>query len=353
MHDPERVCRRCAGAGRTGAATNASEHHIMIEYVLSAVMPRGARCGILAGILVSCAAVTAHGGLELLVSGFSSDSVARFDLGTSAYLSSLDSAAGIDGPLCCRVGPDGLLYVASEGTDSIVRYNATSGAFVDTFVSGGSGGLDGPTGVTWDHDGNLLVPSFNTDSVLKYNGATGAFMSVLVSAGLGSLNGPDNGSIVGPDGNLYVPSYYTNRILRYSPTGAFLGNFVTGISRPRVLEFRGSSLFVTSETANAVREYNATTGAFIRNFVATSSGGLSVPIGMVFGPDGYLYVASSGNGKILRYNGTTGAFVDTYLASGAGGIQLPAFLTVIPSPGGGVVLALGLGAVARRQRARS
>ncbi len=35
-----------------------------------------------------------------------------------------------------------------------------------------------------------------------------------------------------------------------------------------------------------VLEYNATTGAFVRTFVPTGSGGLTFPLGGGFGPDG-------------------------------------------------------------------
>ncbi len=303
-------------------------------------------------VVALCAVVTggsAAAGQELLVAGFGSDTVARFDLASRAFIGNLDISAGLDGPLCARVGPDGLLYVASEGTDSIIRYNPATGAKVDTFVTAGTSGLDGPTGMTWDHDGNLIVPSFNTDSILKFSGATGAFMQTLVAAGTGGLNGPDNGSIIGPDGNLYVPSYYTNRILRYDAAGNFLGAFGPTIGRPRVLEFRGTSLFVTSESTDSVKEYNASTGAFIKNFVAPGSGGLDLPIGMVFAPDGFLYVASGTNGKVLRYNGLTGAFFDTYLEAGAGGVSFPAFLAVIPAPGMGAMVVMG-GVMAMRRR---
>jgi hypothetical protein len=42
-------------------------------------------------------------------------------------------------------GPDGNLYVVSELTDEVKRYNGTTGAFIDTFVTEGSGGLGEPT----------------------------------------------------------------------------------------------------------------------------------------------------------------------------------------------------------------
>lgn len=286
----------------------------------------------------TCVAICATGArtsaAELLVSSYYTHQVSRFDAPTGQFVGPLQLGVGLVNPLCTRVGPDGLLYVASEGADSIQRYNPSSGAFVDTFVAGGSGGLDAPTGMAWGADGNLYVPSFNTDSILKYNGQSGAFLGTFVSAGAGTLDGPDNGTIFGPDGNLYVPSYWNNRILRFNgQTGASMGSFVANIGHPRVLEFRGSSLFITSETANAVRRYNAGTGAFISNFVTPFSGGLSVPSGMAFGPDGNLYVASTSNDNVLRFDGQTGAFIDTFIPAGAGNIDGPVFVTFVPEPG--------------------
>jgi len=37
------------------------------------------------------------------------------------------------------------LFVSSFLTDQVLRYNGTTGAFIDIFVTAGSGGLDGPT----------------------------------------------------------------------------------------------------------------------------------------------------------------------------------------------------------------
>ncbi len=105
---------------------------------------------------------------------------------------------------------------------------------------------------------------------------------------------------------------------------------------------------MASANNDQVLRYNGATGAFIAAFA--SGGGLDSPTGLVFGPDGNLYVASGNSGKpapdapidlvlgpignlyvasanndqVLRYNGDTGAFIDVF-ASG-GGLDEPVFL---------------------------
>ena len=77
--------------------------------------------------------------------------------------------------------------------------------------------------------------------------------------------------------------------------------------------------------------YNGTTGAFVGAFVSTGSGGLDRPAGLIFGPDGNLYVSSQNNDAVLRYNGATGAFIDAFVPTGSGGLQSPIGLLFTPS----------------------
>ncbi|MBL8760627.1 MAG: hypothetical protein JNL50_04925 [Phycisphaerae bacterium] len=297
-------------------------------------------------VLALAASITAltpparAGGTELLVCNFNSDSVTRYDLATGDYLGTLDPAANIDGPLCARLGPDGFLYVASEGNNKVVRYNPNTWTYKDTFISGN--GLTQPTGLTWDKNGDLLISSFDADSILKFDGTTGAPKGTLVTPAQGTLNGPDNGTIVGPDGALWVPSFWNNRVIRYNAdSGATLGQFAS-VGRPRVMEFRDNSMFITSETNNSVRKYDINTGQYLGNFVASGSGGLTTPIGMAFTPD-ILYVTSSNN-KVLKYDAASGAFLGQFTGDH---LDLPTFVTVVPSPAAALVL---LAPLARRRR---
>ena len=91
----------------------------------------------------------------LHVSGYSSDAVHRYDALSGAFLDTLDAAAGMNGPLGVTRGPDGRLYVASELTDSVLRFEAGSGAFVDVFVPAGRGGLSEPAAVVFGPDRNI------------------------------------------------------------------------------------------------------------------------------------------------------------------------------------------------------
>ena len=84
----------------------------------------------------------------------------------------------------------GSLYVSSANTDSVLRYDGATGAFIDMFVPTGSGGLLGPRGFRFAPDGHLYVASSANDTVLRYDGTTGAFWGIFVTAGSGGLDGP-------------------------------------------------------------------------------------------------------------------------------------------------------------------
>jgi streptogramin lyase len=71
------------------------------------------------------------------------------------------------------------------------------------------------------------------------------------------------------------------------------------------------------ENTYTVNRYSGTDGSFMDFFVPARSGGLSRPRGVLFGPDGNLYVSSYDTGQVLRYDGSTGDFIDVF-ASGGG-----------------------------------
>jgi len=69
------------------------------------------------------------------------------------------------------------------------------------------------------------------------------------------------------------------------------------------------SLFVSDYSGHRIVRFNADTGAYVDDFVPTSSGGLDRPWGMAFGIDHNFYVASEGTSSIIQYDGSSGKFL--------------------------------------------
>lgn len=101
---------------------------------------------------------------------------------------------------------------------------------------------------------------------------------------------------------------------------------------------------MSSPFSNSVFRFNGTTGQLIDEFVRPNDGGLFVPVDLVFGPDAGLYVLSQNPfpsqpdppGAVLRYDASTGAFVDEFVGFGSGTLGTPRpgmlFVTAVAVP---------------------
>jgi DNA-binding beta-propeller fold protein YncE len=191
---------------------------------------------------------TLGGDGRLYVSCTLNSSVEHFDASTGAALGSfvIAGGGGLVNPRGLAFGPGGNLFVAN-GSGSVLEFDGTTGAavpgpFVDTNGNGG-GPLDA-TGLRF-HQGVLYVASFLHDEVMAFDATTGSYLSTFVSAGSGGLSGP-RGLDFGPDGDLYVTSANGNNVLRYSgTTGAFVEAFVApgsgGLDGPFDLAFASAT----------------------------------------------------------------------------------------------------------------
>lgn len=145
-----------------------------------------------------------------------------------------DGSGGLNNPNGLAFGPDGNLYVANTFDDTINRYSASDGLFLNTFVGFQSGGLDTPSQMLFRPDGYLYVTSQSTHEVLRYSATTGALIDVIVAAGSGGLDSPC-GIVFDAGGNLIVtnsgpprPGVSNSSLLRYGP--ASLAAFTVSIS---------------------------------------------------------------------------------------------------------------------------
>lgn len=130
---------------------------------------------------------------------------------------------------------------------------------------------------------------------------------------------------IGPDGMLYVASSAGNKVIKFNPsTGVHLGDFVSagsgGLATPTGLVFGpDGDLYVSGTTA--IYKYDGSTGAFISKFVDNNPAGFQPFQGIEFGPDGHLYSVDNNGGYIRKYNGATGALMLTFTPGALGHLQ--------------------------------
>jgi len=127
--------------------------------------------------------------------------------GSSAGTLIASGAAGWDAPrgLLFR---NGYVYVTSVGAstpepgmDSVLRFDAVTGAPAGVsglpgdavFISSGSGGLDNPSRMVFGPDGKAYVASTSSASnaILRYDGTTGAFLDTFVPSRQRRAGRPD------------------------------------------------------------------------------------------------------------------------------------------------------------------
>jgi len=151
---------------------------------------------------------------------------------------------------------------------------------------------------------------------------------------------------------LLVNGQGSGNILRYDgETGAFIDEFVSpgvgGLCQGVFIGPAGmvfgpdGNLYVTCAVGNVgfVLRYDGRTGVPLpgpwgtpgtAEFVPAGSGGLINPPGLEFGPGGNLYVARFEADRVLRYNGQTGAFIDAFVTTSSGGLDAPTGLVFGP-----------------------
>lgn len=116
----------------------------------------------------------------------SDDNVLRFNGATGQFVEEFvtPGSGGLDDPSGMLFLENGDLLVSSKNTNSVLRYDGMNGNFLGEFVAAGSGGLTTPRrislGPDFNNDGvkELYVISNATDQVLRYDGQDGSFIDV-------------------------------------------------------------------------------------------------------------------------------------------------------------------------------
>jgi hypothetical protein len=256
---------------------------------------------------------------------------------------------GINGMRDMAFTSKGDLLVGGYTSASVIRFDWASQTY-QPFITSGSGGLAGYSGVAFDPSGNVYVASYEQNEIFRYD-PTGAPLPAPGQPGAlyaqgGGLSGLGNIAF-GPDGNLYAVSGDTSQILRYQgPSGSSPGAFMDAIVNhtiniPNRLTFGPDhNLYVagpavSGSTLAMISRYDGLTGQPIGNgaFVPAASGGLQQTREFLIDPQGtYLYVVEAGPAEVLRFQGPNGpnpgAFVDTYITQGQAGLSVTIGMTL-------------------------
>jgi hypothetical protein len=193
---------------------------------------------------------------------------------TGSFLGVAASGNGLSRPYGHAFGPDGKLYVSSFRTNQILRFDAHTGNFLDVFASDNNGGLgslnglNGPNQLLFGPDGSLYVTTegtvndatgnlaflyasqvlrYSADQVLGHSMAPQTAPQVLIDQPALLPESPGFISLLGiifdPNYNLLV-SDFAGGIRRYDPSGNLLdvistnytttnttsGNFIGGLT---------------------------------------------------------------------------------------------------------------------------
>ncbi|KAE8759017.1 MULTISPECIES: hypothetical protein [Paraburkholderia] len=265
------------------------------------------------------------------------------------------------------------LFVGDVGDSSVKHFDASSGTYLGAFIAPKTAGLKGPMGMIFT-GGQLVVVNQNlgtgkSGEVLQFDSATGTFVGKLVASSDRNApfaprgivrGGRDNGFYVADIGDQAGKCANQGNVKEYDAAGAFLGNLdrsaFTNEFHPRGVVFGPDGLLYVSAVGcldpkdplykpliGYILRFDARTKAFVDMFASnTSVPDLHRPEGLVFDSAGNLWVtsfraASSDSDKILKLDGRTGVLLDELILSAPGAARAFA-QAIIFGPGGNLFI---------------
>ncbi len=216
------------------------------------------------------------------------------------------SISTLSNPVGVATDPSGNLYIADQGNQRVVEYNAPCTGF-NPFTGNLTIPVGDPWGVAVDITGNLFVADRNNNRVLEFNtpldsksGEPGAGDAVAdnifgQTTGTGcnqGLSAPTQATLcmpygVGTDGtDVYVADTGNNRVVAFVPTG--MGVFANDPSAVLVL---------------GQRNFKSAVAGCAGGTTATS---LCAPHGVAIDSSRNVYIADTNNNRVLEFNDPAG-----------------------------------------------
>jgi hypothetical protein len=299
---------------------------------------------------------------EYLVADRATNRILRYDAANGNAIGALvdDNLAtngGLFLPTAMAYGFGGDLFVTSinltTGSGEILRYDAATGAFKETFASG----LVGPAGLLYHQRSNtMLVGSLGTglgdSNVITRLAADGESPGNIE---LGPISGR-TGMIARPDGTVYASSFaeepfFNGSVLQYDYDATSDSFSLGGVfaAAPELLGANGlmaddaDDLLVASLLGQSVIRFDVQGGAPIGSSVFANT---AYPSDVILGPDNTVLVTSLGNnnpndpiytelfpGAVFKFDATTGAMIGTGPFLVGGEEFLPAAILARGVPG--------------------
>ena len=159
---------------------------------------------------------------RIFVASYGTSSVIELDpasgVPVGVLLPSTSGLLGADNGM--MVSASGLVYVPGYDSHSVARINPATGVVTAAFIPASTAGLHNTRGIV-DEGATILVGGEGSGAIYRFNAGTGAWMQTLVTG----LNHP-TGLAVAIDGSLLVLA--GNAVRRFDRnTGAALGIFAT------------------------------------------------------------------------------------------------------------------------------
>jgi len=266
---------------------------------------------------------------DLLAGSYAFGGVFRYDDDGNSIAGGIGfGSAGLAFAGGMTVGPDGNIYVSSQGTGEILFYDGATGTplasphagsrdgLFATLANAGDPPVGGPGPLRFGPDGKLYVSDFGGQSVRVFDGNTGSEETVAATL----ATGPPGGIAFGPDGALYVGDFGSASVFRFeNGTGNFYVTPQSGglLTASSLLFLPDGHLLVADLYGNHLLEYdengqNPSVFATIPPMntpTAENPTGTNFPSDLAFDADGNLVLAVLGatnppdnRGQILRFD---------------------------------------------------